>query len=91
MQDQRGTREDQRAKNRVQRQAEKKRVIQRAAISTRQSSIRATFATRGSSAGLDQSKPKMGVQEQRKRAHKQVIRGDRQSILSQEKAFGLYG
>ncbi|KAK2891000.1 hypothetical protein Q8A67_013643 [Cirrhinus molitorella] len=45
------------------------------ARSTRQSSVRSTFATRGSSAGLDQSKPKMNVptasSRERKRAHKQ--------------------
>ncbi len=85
------TREDQRAQNRVQRQAEKKSIIQRGARSSRQSSVRASFATRGSSAGIDQSKPKMGVQEQRKRALKQGIRGLHHSILSQEEAFGLYG
>ena len=66
MQDQGGS------EGRVQMQAEKKSIIQRGARSTRQSSIRASFATRGRSAGLDQSKPKMGVQEQIKRAPSRV-------------------
>lgn len=69
--------EDQRAQSRERRQQQQ--YPEGGARATRQGSIRSTFATRGSSAGLDQSKPKMNIptasSRERKRAHKQRVSG----------------